>query len=178
MTAQDYINLYAPYAVADSAKSGVPASITLAQGLLESNNGNSQLFTNGDNSFGIKCAGGWTGATQYANDDLPNECFRSYDSVAQSFSDHSLFLQTQSRYSNLFSFPITDYKSWANGLQQDGYATSPTYAQSLINIIEQYNLQQYDVQAQTKQTQRFVFIAVIVFVSICGFIYLIRKKAI
>jgi hypothetical protein len=122
---------------------GIPASITLSQGILESGNGESYLATEGKNHFGIKCHD-WEGEEIYADDDKENECFRKYKKVQQSYRDHSEFLTTHSRYSSLFELEITDYKGWAKGLKKAGYATSPTYAEKLISIIERYNLQEFD----------------------------------
>ena len=138
-----YINQYAELAINEMKEFGVPASITLAQGILESGNGETYLATEGKNHFGIKCHG-WEGKEIYADDDKENECFRKYKKVQQSYRDHSEFLITHSRYSALFDLEITDYKGWATGLKKAGYATSPTYAENLISIIERYNLQQYD----------------------------------
>lgn len=121
----------------------IPASITLAQGLLESNAGMSELAIKGNNHFGIKCHD-WTGATTYHDDDASQECFRAYNDVYESYDDHSRFLAKQPRYSSLFKLQRTDYKGWARGLKRCGYATNPAYANSLINIIELYKLQQYD----------------------------------
>ena len=138
-----YIEQYRDIAIEQMLKWKVPASITLAQGLLESAAGRSTLATQGNNHFGIKCHG-WTGRTIYRDDDLKNECFRAYKSAYESFEDHSKFLATGQRYRSLFSLKITDYKGWAKGLKAAGYATNPRYAQSLIDIIENYNLSQYD----------------------------------
>ena len=138
-----YIDQYKDIAIEQMLRWKVPASITLAQGLLESAAGKSTLATLGNNHFGIKCHG-WTGATVYRDDDRANECFRAYPTAYDSFEDHSRFLATGQRYKSLFSLRITDYKGWANGLKAAGYATNPRYAQSLIDIIERYNLDQYD----------------------------------
>ncbi len=138
-----YIEQYKDIAIEQMQKWKVPASITLAQGLLESAAGQSTLATQGNNHFGIKCHG-WTGATVYRDDDRTNECFRAYSSAYESFEDHSRFLATGQRYKSLFSLRITDYKGWAKGLKAAGYATNPRYAQSLIDIVERYNLDQYD----------------------------------
>ena len=138
-----YVEQYRDIAIEQMLKWKVPASITLAQGLLESAAGQSTLATKGNNHFGIKCHG-WTGRTIYRDDDLKNECFRAYSSAYESFEDHSKFLATGQRYRSLFSLKLTDYKGWANGLKAAGYATNPRYAQSLIDIIESYNLSQYD----------------------------------
>jgi LysM repeat protein len=140
---QRYIEQYRDIAIEQMLKWKVPASITLAQGLLESAAGQSTLATQGNNHFGIKCHG-WSGRTIYRDDDLKNECFRAYRSAYESFEDHSKFLATGQRYRSLFQLKITDYKGWARGLKAAGYATNPRYAQSLIDIIENYNLSQYD----------------------------------
>ena len=121
----------------------LPASITLAQGILESGAGTSELTRRGNNHFGIKCHG-WTGRTVYHDDDLSQECFRAYDNALQSFEDHCKFLRNGKRYSSLFNLSITDYKGWANGLKAAGYATNPRYASQLIGIIELYKLHEYD----------------------------------
>jgi hypothetical protein len=147
-----YIEKYAELAVSEMKEFGIPASITLSQGILESGNGESYLATQGKNHFGIKCHG-WEGAEIYADDDAENECFRKYKRVKQSYRDHSEFLTTHSRYSALFDLEITDYKGWAKGLKKAGYATSPTYAEKLISIIERYDLHQFDkgISEQNKQ---------------------------
>ena len=138
-----YIDQYKDLAVEQMQKYRIPASITLAQGLLESGAGRSMLATRANNHFGIKTPGGWTGPYVRMNDDRPNEKFRKYRSVRESYEDHSLFL-LKPRYKVLFTYSITDYKSWARGLKSCGYATSPTYAQNLIRIIETYSLHQFD----------------------------------
>lgn len=140
-----YIEQYAPLAVKEMKHSGVPASITLAQGLLESGAGRSYLATEGKNHFGIKCGGDWRGPSLRRTDDAPNECFRAYASVEDSYRDHSNFLRTRQRYAFLFNYAPTDYKAWAHGLKQAGYATNPQYAYSLIGLIEAYRLFEYDV---------------------------------
>ena len=140
----DYINKYAPVAVSEMHRSGVPASITLAQGMLESRYGLSSLAADGNNHFGIKCHRNWKGKTMRVNDDAPNECFRVYASAEESFRDHSDFLRYQDRYKPLFELKPTDYKGWARGLKKAGYATDPKYADKLIKIIEDYKLYQYD----------------------------------
>jgi len=141
---EQYIEKYAPVAVAEMHRSGVPASITLAQGLLESGSGRSTLATKGNNHFGIKCHSNWKGATIRADDDRRNECFRSYKSADESFRDHSDFLRYSDRYKFLFDLERTDYKGWAYGLKQAGYATDPTYASKLIKYIEDNNLSRFD----------------------------------
>lgn len=147
-----YIEKYAELAVSEMQEFGIPASITLSQGILESGNGESYLATQGKNHFGIKCHG-WEGEEIFADDDAENECFRKYKRVKQSYRDHSEFLTTHSRYSSLFDLKITDYKGWAKGLKKAGYATSPTYADKLISIIERYDLQRFDkgISGQNKQ---------------------------
>ena len=142
-TYQDYFDLYGDVAVEQMSKYGIPASITLAQGVLESGAGKSELARKGNNHFGIKC-NGWTGRKTYHDDDERNECFRAYKNAYESYVDHSVFLTTSQRYSRLFQLKRTDYKGWARGLKACGYATSPTYASRLIEIIELYQLYRYD----------------------------------
>jgi len=139
-----YIETYKDIAVEQMLLHGVPASITLAQGLLESGAGRSMLAVKANNHFGIKCGGTWNGPYILRDDDYRNEKFRVYDSPRQSYEDHSLFLRSRSRYAFLFSLKPTDYKGWAHGLKKAGYATNPRYAYSLIDIIEKYNLARYD----------------------------------
>ncbi|MCK9498880.1 MAG: LysM peptidoglycan-binding domain-containing protein [Bacteroidales bacterium] len=158
ITPEQYINIYSDLAIKEMKRVGVPASITLSQGMLESGNGNSYLATKGNNHFGIKCHK-WTGEKIYADDDAKNECFRKYKNVEQSFIDHSDFLKENSRYHFLFDLDITDYKAWAKGLKQAGYATNPNYANSLINIIERHELFNFDLGiikpiAEEKPTKR------------------------
>lgn len=150
---EKYIRQYADLAVKEMYRSGVPASITLAQGLLESGNGKSVLAVKGNNHFGIKCHKGWTGKSMRHDDDRKNECFRVYDSPEESFRDHSDFLRYRDRYSFLFDFRITDYKSWAHGLKKAGYATDPSYPQKLIRIIEEYDLHKYDRKSPRKHSE-------------------------
>ena len=139
----DYINQYKSIAVEQMEKHGIPASITLAQGLLESGAGSSELARKSNNHFGIKCGSNWFGPTYSHFDDGRNECFRAYDNPRASFEDHSQFLKKE-RYSRLFRLSILDYKGWARGLKACGYATSPTYADRLIQIIELYELNKLD----------------------------------
>lgn len=139
----NYIATYKDIAIEEMQRYHIPASITIAQGLFESGAGKSELVKNGNNHFGIKCHG-WSGATMSYDDDAKNECFRVYDNALESYEDHSKFLVSSQRYSRLFQLNITDYKGWAQGLKDCGYATNPLYAQKLINIIEAYNLSQYD----------------------------------
>ena len=141
---QQYIEIYKELAIEQMRKYSIPASITLAQGLLESSAGRSTLATMGNNHFGIKCHD-WTGPTMLRDDDAPNECFHVYNNPRASYEDHSKFLQ-RPRYQSLFRLKVTDYRGWANGLKACGYATSPTYAQKLISLIEAYQLYQYDTQ--------------------------------
>jgi len=140
----DYIEKFKVTAVKKMHEHGIPASITLAQGILESGAGQSDLAKDANNHFGIKCHKGWTGGTYIMDDDKKNECFRKYKSAAESFEDHSLFLTTRSRYAFLFEYKVTDYKKWAHGLKKAGYATNPKYAHLLIKVIEDNNLQQFD----------------------------------
>ncbi len=139
----NYISQYKDLAIEQMLRYRVPASITLAQGLLESRAGLSDLAVRGNNHFGIKCHG-WTGRKTYHDDDEAGECFRAYDNARQSYEDHSRFLSQNSRYARLFSLDRTDYRGWAKGLKACGYATNPNYANSLIGIIETYGLSQYD----------------------------------
>lgn len=142
-----YIEQYAALAVEEMYRSGVPASITLAQGLLESGYGLSELAVKGNNHFGIKCHNNWDGGRMYYDDDKRGECFRKYSSPEQSYRDHSDFLRYRDRYSFLFDYRITDYKAWAYGLKKAGYATDPAYPKKLINLIEEYELYVYDSKA-------------------------------
>lgn len=142
-TYQQYIDQYKDCAIEQMLKWKIPASITLAQGILESGAGRSELATKGNNHFGIKCHG-WTGAKVYHDDDLRGECFRAYASAFDSYEDHSQFLAKGKRYSSLFKLKNTDYRGWANGLKAAGYATDPKYPQRLIDIIQLYKLYEYD----------------------------------
>ncbi len=149
---QDYFDTYKDVAIEQMLKYHIPASITLAQGVLESGAGNSVLARKANNHFGIKCHG-WTGRKSYHDDDERNECFRAYDSAYDSYLDHSTFLTNSQRYSRLFRLKKTDYKGWARGLKDCGYATSPTYAKRLIEIIELYKLHRYDSERHTDKYQ-------------------------
>jgi len=140
-----YIETYQAIAVKEMLSYRVPASITLAQGIYESNVGRSRLATEANNHFGIKCHKEWTGKTIYQDDETKHECFRKYDCAEESFRDHSRFLVQRERYKNLFSLDITDYKSWAKGLKEAGYATNPNYAEKLISTIEKYGLYRFDI---------------------------------
>ena len=141
---EDYIKQYRDLAVDEMKKYHIPASITLAQGLLESGAGQSTLARKSNNHFGIKCGSDWQGKTVRHNDDARGECFRAYKHPKQSYEDHSKFLAGRPRYASLFKLKITDYKGWARGLKKAGYATDPRYAQRLIDIIELYDLDKYD----------------------------------
>ncbi len=145
---EQYIEKFAPLAQTEMTLYGIPASITLAQGILESNYGNSELTTKAKNHFGIKCHSGWTGKGYYMDDDTKQECFRVYDTDGESYRDHSDFLKTRERYASLFELDPTDYKSWAKGLSRAGYATNPQYANLLIRIIEERNLSRFDTKKQ------------------------------
>ena len=140
---KEYIEKYSSLAIIQMHQYKIPASITLAQGILESNHGNSRLATKANNHFGIKCHG-WEGEKIFADDDRKNECFRNYKNVLESFVDHSLFLNKYSRYEFLFDYKITDYISWAKGLKKAGYATNSKYPELLIKIIEENKLYQFD----------------------------------
>ena len=144
MSAQEYIARFAPLAVEQQTLYGIPASITLAQGLLESANGNSRLARQANNHFGIKCGSSWNGASIRHDDDALQECFRAYDSVEESYIDHSLILSERKWYRPLFDLDPKDYVAWAHGLKKAGYATNPRYAELLIGIIERYELHRYD----------------------------------
>ena len=144
ITPEEYIQTYKDIAMREMRDHKIPASITLAQGLLESGAGNSALAREAKNHFGIKCHKGWEGKTYIMDDDEENECFRKYNNAEESFVDHSLFLTTRSRYAALFDLDITDYEGWARGLKAAGYATNPKYAQLLIDRIKLYDLAKYD----------------------------------
>ena len=140
LSKQEYRVKFEQIALNHQLEYRIPASITLAQGILESNSGNSLLAKKANNHFGIKCHSNWTGEKIYMNDDTANECFRSYSSVEESYKDHSEFLKNGKRYQFLFSYSVEDYKNWAYGLKKAGYATNPEYAELLIKIIEELNL--------------------------------------
>lgn len=139
-TVQDYIDTYQDLAVSEMERTGIPASITLAQGILESGNGNSRLSKEGNNHFGIKCKKNWTGSVLYEDDDELHECFRAYSTAKDSYFDHSAFLMENTRYAFLFDLDSKDYKGWAKGLKEAGYATNPQYADILITLIERHEL--------------------------------------
>lgn len=141
-----YIEKYKNVAIREMKLYGIPASITLAQGILESGAGKSTLAVKANNHFGIKCHTGWEGKRVYHDDDKKNECFRKYKNADESFRDHSLFLKNRSRYAFLFEESPTDYKAWAKGLKKAGYATNPKYPSLLIGLIERYELHKYDLE--------------------------------
>jgi LysM repeat protein len=143
-TYEAYIQKYKDVAIHEMRQYHIPASITLAQGLLESGAGQGTLARKSNNHFGIKCADNWTGRRVYHDDDARGECFRAYSDPKDSYADHSRFLRNRSRYSALFELKLTDYKGWAHGLKKAGYATDPRYATRLIDIIETYELYRYD----------------------------------
>jgi LysM repeat protein len=147
---QAYISQYKELAIAEMLRTGVPASITLAQGILETAGGQSDLASVANNHFGIKCKSEWTGETMLHNDDAKNECFRKYASPEDSYKDHSDFLRTRPMYAFLFKLDPTDYEGWAKGLKKAGYATSPSYAQGLIRTVVENNLQQYSLLAMQR----------------------------
>jgi LysM repeat protein len=144
ITKSEYIEMYKDIAIAEMNQYKIPASITLAQGILESAHGNSALARNANNHFGIKCHKGWTGKSYTMDDDAKDECFRKYKDPVDSFHDHSQFLLTRNRYAFLFDLKLDDYKAWAKGLKKAGYATNPKYPQLLIKIIEEHKLYNYD----------------------------------
>ena len=152
ITPEEYIQTYKDIAMREMREHKIPASITLAQGILESGAGNSALAREAKNHFGIKCHKGWTGDTYTMDDDEKDECFRKYKNAEESFVDHSLFLTSRGRYSALFDLEITDYVGWAKGLKAAGYATNPNYAQLLIDRIELYDLTKYDKIALGQMT--------------------------
>lgn len=153
LTRQEYIRQYAPVAVQEMNRTGIPASIKLAQAILESGDGNSTLARRANNHFGIKCHD-WKGARIYHDDDARGECFRKYRSPEESFRDHSDFLTGRARYASLFELNPTDYKAWAAGLKRAGYATNPNYDRMLIRIIEENQLMQYDNATAMRRAER------------------------
>jgi LysM repeat protein len=156
-SSKSYINTYKDLAISEMRRTGIPASITLAQGMIESGNGKSSLAIEANNHFGIKCHNDWNGPTVKHNDDRRNECFRKYKTPGESFRDHSDFLTTTPRYRELFGLSRTDYKGWAKGLKKTGYATNPDYANMLIRKIEEYQLYEYDnstITASSKQGKK------------------------
>jgi len=150
LTIEEYVEQFKDIAMNEMRRSGVPASITLAQGILESENGNSELVKKSNNHFGIKCKSNWTGESVTHDDDASGECFRAYTNAADSYRDHSDFLKANQRYASLFKLDPTDYAGWAKGLKKAGYATNPRYPELLIKYIEQNNLQQYSLLVLNK----------------------------
>jgi len=149
-TALSYIDRFKKIAIEEMNKYGIPASITLAQGLFESGNGNGDLAKFANNHFGIKCTSDWKGKSYYKDDDIVNDCFRVYDNPEDSYRDHSNFLKRK-RYAALFELDKNDYEGWANGLKTAGYATNPNYPQLIIGVIKKYNLDQYDRPEDERQ---------------------------
>mgnify|MGYP006130305523 FL=1 len=148
--AQAYIDKFAPIAQDEMRQYQIPASITLAQGILESGVGFGRLAVEGNNHFGIKCHRGWNGGKMYHDDDAKGECFRTYDDPAESYRDHSIFLSGRQRYAFLFKLNKKDYIAWAKGLKKAGYATDPKYPKKIISIIERYKLYKYDSKKGAK----------------------------
>jgi hypothetical protein len=143
-TEEAYISEYKDLAISEMKRTGIPASITLAQGIIESDMGRSRLAREANNHFGIKCHDDWSGPVVRHSDDRRNECFRKYSHPEESYKDHSDFLKREPRYKTLFSIDLKDYKGWARGLKKAGYATNPDYANMLIRKIEEYNLDRFD----------------------------------
>ncbi len=157
--AAEYVRLHKDWAIAEQKRSGVPAAITLAQGLHETDAGESELATVANNHFGIKCKKEWTGETFDHDDDAPQECFRKYTSALESYKDHSNYLKTAKRYASCFALDATDYAGWARELRKCGYATNPIYAQKLVKLIEDYHLQDYTIAAIRQAEAPQVYIA-------------------
>ena len=149
-TREEYVEKYKAIAIAHMERYGIPASITMAQGILESDSGNSRLSLSSNNHFGIKCKKSWTGERVYHDDDAKGECFRAYPSVEASYQDHADFLDQSPRYDSLFAYPSDDYRSWARGLKAAGYATAPDYAERLVKIIESMKLYLLDKENGNK----------------------------
>jgi LysM repeat protein len=150
LTIEEYVEQFKDIAMNEMRRSGVPASITLAQGILESENGNSELVKKSNNHFGIKCKSNWAGESVTHDDDANGECFRAYTNAGDSYRDHSDFLKANQRYASLFNLDPSDYAAWARGLKKAGYATNPRYPELLIKYIEQNNLQQYSLLVLNK----------------------------
>ncbi len=155
ITRNEYIQRYQILAIEEMARSGIPASITIAQGCLESANGSSELSKKSNNHFGIKCKKGWKGKKVYYDDDAKNECFRKYRTVEDSYVDHTNFLLNNQRYASLFELKTTDYKGWAHGLKKAGYATNKKYAHKLIHIIETNKLYRLDYKISYDELMAF-----------------------
>jgi flagellum-specific peptidoglycan hydrolase FlgJ len=153
LTTEEYVEQFKEIAMNEMRRSGIPASITLAQGILESESGNSELVKKSNNHFGIKCKSNWAGESVTHDDDANGECFRAYTNAGDSYRDHSDFLKANQRYASLFKLEPTDYAGWARGLKKAGYATNPRYPELLIKYIEQNNLQQYSLLVLNKLPQ-------------------------
>ena len=173
---EKYITKYSSIAVAEMNRYNIPASITLAQGILESGNGESRLAIDGKNHFGIKCHSNWSGKTIIEDDDEKGECFRKYSKVADSYRDHSLFLSERGRYSFLFTYKKSDYKKWAKGLKKAGYATNPNYPSLLIDLIEKYELYNYDKVDQSDQKLYFAHNYGLPYLTGLGVFYFNKKS--
>ena len=171
-----YILKYSNTAVAEMERYGIPASITLAQGILESGNGESRLAVEGKNHFGIKCHSNWNGETIIEDDDEKGECFRKYSKVSDSYRDHSLFLTEKGRYSFLFEYKKSDYKKWAKGLKKAGYATNPKYPTLLIDLIEKYELYTYDKAKQSDKQLYFAHTYGLPYLTGLGAFYFQKKS--
>lgn len=169
----DYIEKWKNVAIREMHLYGIPASITLAQGILESGDGRSDLARESNNHFGIKCHSDWKGERVYHDDDEDNECFRKYDNAEQSFRDHSLFLKERSRYAALFTLDPFDYKGWAKGLKDAGYATDRHYPDRLITIIEDYQLDQYDKMRYDPDADKLVSDGHVVMIHASGLEYIV-----
>jgi LysM repeat protein len=152
--AKQYVENFKDEAIKEMQLYNIPASITLAQGMLESGYGMSDLAKKANNHFGIKCHGDWQGPTFIQNDDEKNECFRKYTTVLESYTDHSLFLKSRARYAHLFELNTTDYRGWAKGLKEAGYATEPKYSERLLDLIETYELYNYDLKSTSSKKQK------------------------
>jgi flagellum-specific peptidoglycan hydrolase FlgJ len=148
-----YIEKFATIAMDEQVRTGIPAAVKLAQGIHESGAGQGDLALKSNNHFGIKCKSNWTGLTAYHDDDEKGECFRAYENVESSYKDHSDFLKTSKRYAHLFLLAPDDYKGWANGLKQAGYATNPKYPLLIIKLIETYELNAYTLLALNKSLE-------------------------
>lgn len=171
-----YITKYSQTAIEEMNRFGIPASITLAQGILESGNGESRLAKEANNHFGIKCHKNWNGKTISEDDDEKQECFRSYDNVFESYRDHSLFLSERGRYSFLFEYSRTDYQKWAKGLKKAGYATNPNYSKLLIDLIEKYNLKRFDKKNTDTKEIYFAHSYGLPYISSVGLYYFKHKS--
>ncbi|MEC8853199.1 MAG: glucosaminidase domain-containing protein, partial [Bacteroidota bacterium] len=174
---ETYIEKYSSIAIDEMNRYNIPASITLAQGILESGNGESILATEGNNHFGIKCHENWNGETIIEDDDEKGECFRKYIKVADSYRDHSLFLTERERYTSLFLLSPTNYKAWAKGLKKAGYATNPKYPSLLIDLIEKYDLSRFDKSSAQQKNFYFAHSYGLPYLSGIG-AYYFKKKSI